>query len=117
MKKLVLILVIALAVSCKEPEIVTPTLPGVDNSDVFNNKRSIVVNAQQIKFKLPASGPYTLTVIDSISNQVVTREKLVGKLGENKIKLYTNMLPKGDLILVLQDVNKGQLGRTLIINK
>ena len=117
MKKLVIIFILVIVGSCKEPEVITPVDPGVDLSAVFSNKQTVVTNAQQIKFNLPADGACTLTIIDSLSKQVITREKLVGKVGENKIKIYTNTLPKGSLILVLQDINKGQLGRTLIINK
>jgi len=117
MRKLAIIFILAIVGSCKEPEVIAPVNPGVDVSAVFSTKQTVVTNAQQIKFNLPADGACTLTIIDSLSKQVVTREKLVGKLGENKVKIYTNTLPKGSLILVLQDSNKGQLGRALIINK
>ena len=50
------------------------------------------------------------------SGQVVSRERFIGKIGENNKKIYTNSLPKGYLLLVLEDNNKNQLGKTTIIN-
>jgi hypothetical protein len=59
---------------------------------------------------------YTLTLIDKESGQVVSRERFTGQSGENFKKIYTNSLPKGYLLLVLEDNNKNQLGKTIINN-
>lgn len=88
----------------------------IATSDIFSVKESSVTNGQSIHFKLPSSGTYMLTLLDNNTGQVISREKFNGQNGENVKKIYTNSLPKGYLILVLQDTNKNQLGRTTIIN-
>ena len=113
MKKLLFISFIYL-VGCTKPDIVTPN--PIVNDNIFGVSQSSVTNGQQIHIKLPSAGSYTLSLIDSTSSQVVSREKFNGQNGENIKKIYTNSLPKGYLILVLMDANKNQLGRTIIIN-
>lgn len=109
-------MVLLMVMSCEDPAVIAPPVE-TTRTDLFNTKGAVVINAQYLTFNLPTTGFCTLTIIDSVANQVVTRENINGKTGENKIKLYTTILPKGNLILVLKDSNKGQLGRTLIINK
>ena len=99
---------------CTKPEIQMPDV--IATSDIFSVKESSVTNGQSIHFKLPSSGTYMLTLLDNNTGQVISREKFNGQNGENVKKIYTNSLPKGYLILVLQDTNKNQLGRTTIIN-
>jgi hypothetical protein len=52
---------------------------------------------------------------DSATSQVVTRERFLGKAGENKFKIYTNSLPVKYLYLTLEDSAKTQLGKTVLI--
>jgi hypothetical protein len=114
MKKIIVMLFIFL-VGCTKVEIVPlPEVLAVDN--IFSVKESSVSNGQSLHFKLPSAGTFTLKLIDSTTSQVINREKFVGQSGENIKKIYTNSLPKGYLILVLEDINKNQLGRTTIIN-
>jgi hypothetical protein len=47
----------------------------------------------------------------------VTRERFTGKIGENKLTLYTKSLPTSYLYLLLEDGNKSQVGKTTIIIK
>jgi hypothetical protein len=93
-------------------DIPTPT-PPVEK--IFNVGESKVVNGQSIFFDLPSAGVYTLTLIDKESGQVVSRERFTGQIGENEKKIYTNSLPKGYLYLVLEDVDKKELKKTIII--
>jgi hypothetical protein len=113
MKKL-LIIPFILLIGCTSPEMPIPDVTVNDN--IFSVKESRVVNGQSIHIKLPSDGKYTLTLIDNSTNQVVSRERFNGQNGENIKKIYTNSLPKGYLILVLEDINKNQLGKTTIIN-
>jgi hypothetical protein len=113
--KRILVLFIILMWGCTKVEVVPlPEVLAIDN--IFSVKESKVSNGQSLHFKLPSAGTYTLSLIDSTSSQVINREKFNGQNGENIKKIYTNSLPKGYLILVLQDINKNQLGRTTIIN-
>lgn len=113
MKK-ILIIPFILLISCTSPEIPIPNITVNDN--IFSVKQSVVSNGQPIHIKLPSAGKYTLTLIDNSTNQVVSRERFNGQNGENIKKIYTNSLPKGYLILVLEDINRNQLGKTTIIN-
>jgi len=113
MKKILFIFVI-LMWGCTKPEIISPISPS--NTNIFDVTESKVTNGQSINFKLPSTGVYRLTLIDKESGQVVSRERFMGESGENIKKIYTNSLPKGYLLLVLEDNNKNQLGKTIIIN-
>jgi hypothetical protein len=113
MKKL-LIIPFILLIGCNSPEI--PFTEVMVKDDIFSVKESVVLNGQSIHFDLPSAGKYTLTLIDNSTNQVVSRERFNGQNGENIKKIYINSLPKGYLILVLEDINKNQLGKTTIIN-
>jgi hypothetical protein len=73
-----------------------------------------VSNGSEIVFSLKKAGTYTLTMGDSVTNQVVTRERFKGKVGENKLKIYTKSLPIKYLYLILEDSTKTQIGKTAI---
>lgn len=85
------------------------------NEDIFSVKETTISNGDQIKFDLKVDGVYTLTLFDSVGQQVVTRERIVGKLGQNTLNIYTKSLPIRYLYLSLEDVNNVQIGRTLLI--
>lgn len=111
MKKLLFIFVILLW-GCTKIDIPTPT-PPVEK--IFNVGESRVTNGQSIHFDLTSNAVHYLTLIDKNSGQVIGREKFIGQTGENVKKIYTNSLPKGYLYLVLEDVDKNQLKKTIII--
>jgi len=109
MKKLLLIL---LLIGCTKVMPPTPAPP--PNRDIFSVSQSTVSNGAEIMFNLKADGVYTLTMSDSVTSQVVTRERFNGKVGENKLKIYTKSLPVKYLYLVLEDASKTQIGKTSI---
>ena len=113
MKKLLFILILAL-VGCKkiEPPIITPPMV-----NIFSVPQSSVENGQEIQFDLVKNGVYTLTLGDSISNQVLTRERFNGQIGINKKKIYTKSLSVKYLYLLLEDDSKNKIGKTIIIVK
>jgi hypothetical protein len=113
MKKIILISLILL-VGCTKPELPTPIAP---NTRVFDVKESSVSNGQLIYFDLPSVGTYTLTLIDKVSGQVISRERFSGQTGENIKKIYTNSIQSQYLYLLLEDVTKKELGKTTIIIK
>ncbi len=49
------------------------------------------------------------------SNQVITRERINGKVGQNKLKIYTSSLPVKYLYLILEDNTRTQISKTSII--
>ena len=111
MKKLLFILFVSL-VACRKVEIRPEPKPTI--ADIFNVKQSTVSNGADIYVTLKTSGIYTLTIGDSITSQVITRERFTGKVGENKLKIYTSSLPVKYLYLLLEDESKSQIGKTTI---
>ena len=115
MRKICFILGLVLLSACRKVELPMPVAP--TNTNIFNSKQTEVTDGQIITFDLKVNGVYTLTIGDSVTNQVVTRERFTGKIGENKITLYTKSLPTTYLYLLLEDGNKTQVGKTTIIIK
>jgi hypothetical protein len=111
MKRLLIILALAL-VSCRKMDVPAPVSVV---KDIFTTAKSTVTDGSEIVFNLKSSGTYTLTMIDSAANQVVTRERFAGKIGENKLKIYTKSLSATYLYLILEDGSKVQIGKTTII--
>jgi len=108
MKKLLFILLLLSA--CKKID-VQPTPPTVQ--DIFSVTESTVSNGGDIYFDLKSAGTYTLTMLDETQN-VITRERISGKVGQNKLKIYTSSLPVKYLYLVLEDQSRTQIGKTTI---
>jgi len=113
MKKILFILILSL-VACRKTQ-VSPIPQPVPN--IFSAKESSVENGQEIQFELTKIGVYTLTLSDSVSKQVLTRERFIGQIGQNKKKIYTKGLESKYLYLLLEDVTKNKLGKTIIIVK
>ena len=108
MKKLLLILLLT---GCTK---VVPTTIPPFAKDIFSVSQSTVSNGDEIIVNLKTAGRYTLTMSDSVTNQVLTRERFTGKVGENKLKIYTKSLSVKYLYLVLEDSTKAQIGKTAI---
>lgn len=114
MKKVLFILFLSL-IACKKV-IDTPPLPP-SNVKIFDVKESSVENGQEIEFDLNKNGVYTLTIGDSVTNQVLTRERFNGQIGQNKKKLYTKSFSIKYLYLLLEDDSKTKIAKTNIIIK
>lgn len=113
MKKLIFILLLTLS-ACKKVEVIPIPQPVVN---IFNTPQNIIDNGQEIEFQLSKIGVYTLTLSDSVSKQVLTRERFIGQIGQNKKKIYTKSLSVKYLYLLLEDENKSKVGKTIIIVK
>jgi hypothetical protein len=114
MKKILFILFLVLLFACRKVE-VEPTPPTPKVEDIFSVKEASIGNGDPLRFTLKAEGVYTLTLFDSATQQVVTRERIIGKIGENSLKLYTKSLPVKYLYLSLKDVNGFEIGKTLLV--
>lgn len=114
MKKALIVIVIAFVSGCTKPDIEpVPIEPVV--KDIFSVSQSRVTNAQTFNFTLKSPGPYTLTLVDSLTKQVVSRERIYGVEGLNSMNIYTKTLQSKYLHLVLLDANSNQIGKTTII--
>jgi hypothetical protein len=111
MKKLLIILL--LITGCTKI-IPTPSIPS-STKDIFSVSQNTVSNGADIVINLKSAGRYTLTMGDSVTSQVITRERFTGKVGENKLKIYTSSLPVKYLYLLLEDESRTQIGKTTII--
>ena len=115
MKKLILILLccVVFIISCRKVEVEPTPPPKVE--DIFSVKETSIGNGDSFKFTLKSEGVYTLTLFDSATQQVVTRERIIGKIGENTLKLYTKSLPVKYLYLSMEDENGIEIGKTLLV--
>jgi hypothetical protein len=100
-------------VSCTKPDLPVPTQ--VADKEFFSTSENTVKNGDIIKFNLTSAGVYTLTMIDTPQNQVVSRERFTGKVGVNSLKIYTNSLTTKYLSVELKDQNNNQISKTKII--
>jgi len=113
MKKILFILVLTL-IGCKKIEPSAPVV-SINNKEFFSVSENTVKNGDIMNFTLTTVGTYTLTMIDTVQNQVVSRERFTSKIGINSLKIYTNSLPTKYLSIVLKDGNNNQIGKTRII--
>jgi len=113
MRYILTILCLILIWGCRKVEVTPTPTPKVE--DIFSVKETSITNGDPLKFTLKSEGVYTLTLFDSVGQQVVTRERIIGKIGENSLKLYTKSLPVRYLYLSLEDENSVQIGKTLLI--
>ena len=102
-------------ISCTETELELKEVISINN--IFAVNESNVINGQSIHFRLPTNGTYTLSLIDVVTNQIVSRERFIGYAGENEKTIYTKSLQSRYLYLLLEDVTKTELGKTTIIIK
>lgn len=114
MKKRFLILAVIIFLGgCKDVYNVEEDSTKVE--DIFTLNQSRVLDGSLISFNLPAEGTYILTLIDSQNNNIVTRERFKGKPGLNKMNVYSKSLSSKSFYLLLEDDNRFQIGKTLIL--
>ena len=112
MRKLLILILTLFIISCKK----TAPTPIVDTTvNLFSKPQTIVSGNVEVKFELATNGTYTLTLKDSSTNQVVTRERFKGVMGINKLTIYTKTLNSKYLYVSLEDMNRSLLGKTLLI--
>ena len=95
----------------------TPEQLKPNSLNFFDNSMNIISNGDLISFKLQTGGLYTLTMIDTIQNQVISREKFTGRIGVNTLNIYTKTLTQTYLSVVLTDSNNNQINKTKITIK
>ena len=111
--KIILLCCVVFILSCKKTVPFTPESP--TNVEFFSLPENKVKNGDVININLTTGGVYTLTMIDTVQNQVVSRERFTGKVGLNPLKIFTNTLPTKYLSVVLKDQNNNEIGKTRII--
>ena len=112
--KIIILCCVVFIISCQKEDII-PTPPPNSNVDIFTQSESSISNGDQIMFKLTSDSTYILKLIDKSTNQVISKEKITGKVGENKINIYTKSIQSKYLYLVLEGMGKNQINKTTII--
>ncbi len=100
--------------SCYKEEIL-PINPETKILDVFATNESKISDGQEVMFKSELATTYIIKLIDVSTNQVVSKEKITGKIGENNLKIYTKSIQSKYLYLVLEDGNKKEINKTKLI--
>lgn len=113
-KFIITLFFIVLTTACSKDDIL-PTPPQPVN--IFLVGEYTIVDSEEVSFELQTDGMYILKLVHGQTNQVLSKEKIVGKVGNNKIKIYTNSLPTKIVFFILEDSNKNELGKVKLIIK
>jgi hypothetical protein len=111
--KIIALCCLIFILSCKKNIPYAPESP--TNVEFFSLSENKVKNGDIININIKTSGVYTLTMIDTVQNQIISRERFTGKVGLNSLKIFTNTLPTKSLSVVLRDQNNNEIGKTRII--
>ena len=112
--KIIILCCVVFIFSCTKMEI-EPTPQPKPLVDIFTQSETSVSDGGEIMFKLTSDSTYILKLVDKSTNQVISKEKITGKVGENKINIYTKSIQSKYLYLVLEGINKNQINKTTII--
>jgi hypothetical protein len=113
MKKLIYILPLLFVFGCTQDpfeEIYTYE----PNVDIFEVSNTVVRDGDEININLSEEGEYKLSLIDEFTNITYTNEIFDGKVGDNKLNIYTKALPKGSYNLLVKDTKNNIIKQTTI---
>ena len=121
MKKLLSILALFLVLGCAQDEefIVIDENQEVPEAlfieDLVGVKlaSSIVSDRVAMNVKLPSDGVYRVKIRHSMTNELISQEKLTGKEGDNILKVYVNTLENSSYKLELTKVDHTVVGVTV----
>ena len=83
-------------------------------ADVFSVATNTISNGQSINFNLQSAGKYNLVLFDTAINEVVSKEKFNGVVGNNVKKIYTTTFTQKTLYLYLTDSVGNQISKTKV---
>jgi hypothetical protein len=113
MKKLIYILPLLFMLACTQDtfEEIYAEEPKVD---IFEVSNTVVNDGDEININLSEEGEYKLSLIDEFTNITYTNEIFDGKVGDNKLNIYTKALPKGSYNLLVKDAKNNIIKQTKI---
>ena len=113
MKKLIYILPLLFMLACTQDtfEEIYAEEPKVD---IFEVSNTVVNDGDEININLSEEGEYKLSLIDEFTNITYTNEIFDGKIGDNKLNIYTKALPKGSYNLLVKDAKNYIIKQTKI---
>lgn len=110
-KSLIFLLLILL--SCQKDElIVVDPIPQYEM--IFEESISKVIDGQEFSFQVSSTDKHIL-IISHLNNSVIAKESFIPTMGLNTRILYTKSLPKGELILVLNNGDDEMKKTTIIV--
>tara|TARA_S200002703_G_scaffold144112_2_gene137571 strand:+ start:266 stop:643 length:378 start_codon:yes stop_codon:yes gene_type:complete len=121
MKKLISIFALLFIFGCAQDEdfIVIDQNQEVPNALVIDDlvgiklASSIVSDRVAMNVKLPTEGSYRVKIRHSMTNELISQEKLTGKEGDNIFKVYVNTLENSSYKLELTKLDHTVVGVTL----
>ena len=121
MKKLILIFALLFILGCAQDEefiIVdenqeVPEALVIDDLAGIKLASSIVSDRVAMNVKLPSDGTYRVKIRHSMTNELISQEKLTGKEGDNILKVYVNTLENSSYKLELTKADHTVVGVTV----
>lgn len=95
----ILILIFLILTSCQRDELLDIE-PVAKQPMIFDEIESLIQDGEVIRFTA-TTGPHTLLLINPVNNSVVSKENFISVQGINQRSIFTRVLPKQKLKLVL----------------
>ena len=121
MKKLISIFALLFIIGCAQDEefiIIdenqeVPEALVIDDLVGIKLASSIVSDRVAMNVKLPSDGTYRVKIRHSMTNELISQEKLTGKEGDNILKVYVNTLETSSYKLELTKADHTVVGVTV----
>lgn len=98
--KRILIFIFLILTSCQRDDLLDIE-PVAKESMIFDEIESLIQDGEIIQFNTTTSGLHTLVIINPTTNSVVSKENFISIEGINQRSIFTKVLPKQKLKLVL----------------
>ena len=86
-------------------------------TNIFTLNEYSISNGEEVGFELKENGTYILKLVNYQTNQVLSKEKITGKIGVNLINVYTNTLPVNQFYLILETDRGNELSKVKLNKK
>ena len=120
MKKILIILSLIILTSCVrdeefivvDPNQEVPEALMIDDLVGIKLESYIVNERVAMNVKLPEDGVYRIKIRHGLNNELISQEKVTGKLGDNILKVYVSALDKSSYKLELTNEFHSIIGTT-----
>jgi len=120
MKKILIILSLIILTSCVrdeefivvDPNQEVPEALMIDDLVGIKLESYIVNERVAMNVKLPEDGVYRIKIRHGLNNELISQEKVTGKLGDNILKVYVSALDKSSYKLELTSEFHSIIGTT-----
>jgi hypothetical protein len=119
MKKLIISLVLLTLLGCVRDEVLmvepiqeVPEALTIDELVGIKLENNIVTERVAMNVKLPEDGVYRIKIRHSMTNDLISQERITGTEGDNILKVYVYTLDKSGYKLELTSESHTVIGRT-----